>query len=168
MSKSFDFCVKRASDKTVSGYAGLNWTKAKEQQSEEIFQKYIGQAKKIVLTDKDCRELTAIIEFNPEADFDYFTSKQIVHDGTWLFVLECFEDIVKKIVKTETYYVPKGPHDFGDTVKYTIGNFVWLEEYGDNFGGEKWMNSRTTVLLPLKYERISNVDKKGEKVSEDN
>ena len=168
MSKSLDFCIKRASDKTVSGYAGLDWTMAKEQQSEVIFRKYIGQAEKIVLTDKDGRELTAIIEFNPEDDFDYFTSKQIVHDGTLLFVLECFEGIVEKIVKAETYYTPKGAHDFGDTVKYTIGNFVWLEECGDNFGEKKWMNSRTTVLLPLKYERISNADKKGERVSEDN
>lgn len=158
MSKSFDFCVKMASDKTRSGYADMDWTAAQEQDSRDIFRRYIGAATKVILSDKDGRELVLNLEYNEDGDFDYFTSTQLVHDGTLLFVAECFEKLVRKILYAETYFKPKGSHSFGDTVKYTIGNFVYLNEHGDDFGGEKWMKTRTTVLLPLKYEKIDGGD----------
>lgn len=70
-----------------------------------------------------------------------------------LFQFECFEELLKKVMALGTYNKEMGIPQSGSEVNITIGNFVFLIEYG-KFETEDgaWLNERTTVLLPLKME----------------
>ena len=92
---------------------------------------------------------------DPDADFEYFTSSSSIHDGTLLFIKECADNCVCKIVSGQTYNKKIGPPKDGDTVHYTVGNLVVLSEYDmdeTKFAtkDKRWLHERTTVLLPIK------------------
>ena len=94
--------------------------------------------------------------FNPDAEFQYFTSESCIHDGTLIFPLSLMEKCVYKVCCLNTYYQPLGRPGVGSTVKIEVGNFVILNEF-DKDGtfapdSKEWMSERTTVLLPLRME----------------
>lgn len=98
------------------------------------------------------------IVFDKNADFEYFTSDSCTHDGTYYFVMECMYNCAKNVVTGSTYSTSKKEPFDGCKIKYTIGNFVVLNEFDDKFRTDEkpWLQERTTVLLPLKYEVLND------------
>lgn len=145
MSKSLEFCRICASDKAISTYYDRDWEKSFEIGSEEIFDEYT-HGKRII----DVNGSKLFLKFDPDADFQYFTSSSCLHDGTFAFILSAIEECVIKVANLQTYYKPNGIPPDGSNVFCTVGNFVILNEYANR----KRLHSRTTVLLPLsmKYE----------------
>lgn len=143
MSRSFDLCVKRASNSKHSNYADRDWSQAEEVESEKFFKVY----EEYLLQEGIERNPNIEIIFNPNVKLDYFTSCCLCHDGTTIFESYAFYKCVQEIVDGTTYYTMKDKPK--SNIRYTVGNFVQLNEFGD-FGGYGYM--RTTVLLPIKYE----------------
>ena len=163
MSKSLDFCVSTASDPERSSFYDRKWDDAKELASEYIFDAYIDKEHNLTMTGTNSNgediRVNVTLVFNPDADFQYFTSESCLHDGTLLHSVSLLEKCVSKVCCIGTFYKPLGePHD-GMTVNIEVGNFVVLneyDEYGNLFAPEdkKWMRERTTVLLPLHMDYI--------------
>ena len=100
------------------------------------------------------------IEYNPNANFDYFTSESMYTDGTAIFEQSIINELFSRLVNVLTYDNRTKQPDFSKnfTVKYTIGNFVVIREYKDRWSEVEtpWMNERLTVMLPIKYEYKEN------------
>lgn len=165
MSKSLDFCVAMASDKTRSSFHDRDWANAAEFDSRPMFAPtYDGEIKfdfSGVRTNGfgiDIPINVAVeISHNSDAEFQYFTSESAVHDGTLIHIFSLMELCVNKVLGLRTYYSPLGEPCNGTTVKIEVGNFVILNEYDEDGtvfapAHKNWMRDRTTVLLPLRYE----------------
>lgn len=157
MSKSLEFCMAIASDPQRSGYAGRDWSKSIEMDSVGFFDRFLNGERNLTMTGTDeCDDIHVDISllFDKDANFDYFTSCSYTHDGTLLFITEMMSKLVEKVCCAITYNKTLRAPKSGDTVEYTVGNFVILNEYGEQFAPEDkpWMRERTTVLLPLKME----------------
>lgn len=141
MSKGFEWCKKRASDPSMSGYADKDWSKAREICPTGLFSMFPSRG-------------DVIVKHDPDAGFQYFTSASLVHDGTLKFFRDACVSCVSNVMTRRTYFLGADKPLPGEVVKYTVGNFVVLDEYGDKFApeGRPWMKSCTTVLLPVKYE----------------
>lgn len=157
MSKSLEFCKKRASDSSVSTFADRNWGDAKEIASEEVFDEYLYGLRKYrvdgKMGDGSDAYFNVELEFNDDGCYDYFTSSCCTHDGTLLFIHEMMDECVRRALCMGTYNRNAGHPESGDNIKYTIGNFVVLNEYDETAfatSEKPWLQSRTTVLLPLK------------------
>lgn len=159
MSKSFDFCVNRASDPNVSNYADRDWSKANSINIENYFMLLVEeygpcQAK---LTGKNGERITAKVQikYDPEAEFSYFTSCSCIHDGTLLFEMQTLERCLTNVISGITYDLRLSwPPEDGDTIHYTVGDAVMLNEFdadGSRFTPPEkpFMRSRTTALLPI-------------------
>jgi len=111
-----------------------------------------------ILMKSDDGEMNIIINYDPDAEFEYFTLESCVCDGTSVFMLNLMEKILFKLFQYQTYNNSTVPKDLKKNIwsynlKYSVGNFVLNNEYGD-FGTEEkpWMNSRFTAMLPIKCE----------------
>lgn len=168
MSKSFDFCIKRASNPDVSNFADRDWSKAISVNVKNYFRRLIathnlGQAR---LTGKNGERITVAVKitYDPEAEFSYFTSCSCIHDGTFLFEIQTLESCMMNVISGITYDLRLDwPPEDGDTLRYTVGDAVMLNEYDDDGSkftpqGKPFMKSRTTVLLPISM-RIEKTDK---------
>lgn len=163
MSKSLDFCISTASDPERSGFYDRKWDDARELDAELIFDAYIHNERNLTITGTNSNgeniRVNVMLSFNPDADFQYFTSESCHHDGTLVHSVSLLEKCVSKVCCLGTFYKPLGePHD-GMTVHIEVGNFVVLNEYDEDgklFAPEdkKWMCERTTVLLPLHMDYI--------------
>lgn len=155
MSYSKDFCIALANDKTRSGnFADLDWGPAKEVDFPPWFRFIVDERVWTTkLNDEALWDIT--INYDPNARFDYFTNVQVVHDGTLLLIHEAFEKIMQRLILGETYFLPMGEPQKGDHIYYTVGNFVVLDEHGSQVAppGKPWAQERTTVLLPIKYNK---------------
>lgn len=162
MSKSLEFCKARAKNKEISSFFDRDWDNAREMESLALFERILEGKRKYKIAgeeDGEAREFTISLVFDPDADFDYFTSSCSVHDGTLMFMFDNMEKCAKRVIIAETYYTKKGKPQAGDTIQYTIGNFVVLNEFdanGDLFylKEKPYLMERTTVLLPLRYDLI--------------
>ena len=96
-----------------------------------------------------CFEIT----YDPEADFEYFTTSSEKHDGSICYEAECAHRCVLKILELKTYNKNiKIPEGYGNyKFKYTIGNIVVVNEYDEKFANtdKPWTNEKTTALLPI-------------------
>ena len=158
MSKSLYFCKAVGQNPSRSTYAHRLWDNVTElMETEQIFDEVLQGNRKLAIAGRtDTGEEVCIsvdISFDCNADFDYFTSETIVHDGTFLFVREAVERCISRVSCAQTYYKSLGEPKFSDSIKYVIGNFVLLSEYDGEFvpTDKPWMRERTTVLLPIKY-----------------
>ena len=160
MSKSYDWCLARV--KTgVSNYTDrfVDISKAahlEEIDSAKLFDMYLHGVRKFTTSFTDDEGVSHTVnielEFNPDSeDFQYFSSNSTLHDGTLLFIEEAYEKIMRSVLAGYTYYLPSGTPK--GNIRYKLGNFVMLNEYG-NFGNKErpWLHERTTVLLPIRYE----------------
>lgn len=95
------------------------------------------------------------IDYKPNSDFEYFTSHSVIHDGTTMFYWQAIFDCFNCVLNGGTYLKTKGyPSDRTKdwVIHYTIGNLVVVNEFG-NFDVDKpWMQQRTFVMLPIKYD----------------
>ena len=159
MSKSLEFCKEIASNPKRSSYSDRDWSKAIESMdTEAYFDKTLNGQRQVTVSGRDYKnndfELQVKFCFDKDANFDYFTSESIIHDGTLLFVQDTINACMERVLLGLTYNKEMQPPHDGDTIEYTVGNFVILNEYNNkSFSkSEPHLCSRTTVLLPLKYE----------------
>lgn len=163
MGKSLEFCKARASDPSVSTFADRNWNNAEEVNSKGFFDEYcLGGIREyelnLELTDGSKILLTIDLEFNEDADYDYFTSSCRAYDGTLIPVKDAMMECVTQVIGGSSYNKDVGKPQPGDKIKYIIGNFVVLNEFDETAFATKekpWLCERTTVLLPLKMMKGS-------------
>ena len=105
-------------------------------------------------------EVNISISFDPDADFDYFTSHVITHDGTLLFIYEAVERCFKRVLAGITYYADSTSEEdpfpqIGESIEYVLGNAVCISEINSKFApsGKPWMKERSMVMLPIKFIR---------------
>lgn len=98
--------------------------------------------------------IRTVINYNPNADFNYYTNSHCMHDGTLLFKFECACRCVNKVFNIQTYNVQVGEPKAGDMAVWTIGNPIIVSEHGKQFATEEkpWIQERTIAFLPIKYE----------------
>ena len=153
MSKSLDFCISAALDKERSNISDRDFSQSFELCMDN-FCDYFKENKTLRLSSYD-GDTSVCITYDPDADFQYFTTSSSVNDGTLLFTTECASECLSRIFRLSTFYLPAGsPKNFkGAELYYTIGNFVVCNEYGERFAPQDkpWMCLRTTVLLPIHY-----------------
>lgn len=151
MSKSFDFCIEKASDPERSTIADRDFAKALEAPLYSVLEYF--KDKKVLSFGND--NLSVTITYDPDADFQYFTYSCSTHDGTLMFVMQNMAECLNRVLHLKTCYSPTGyPTKLdGAEIHYTIGNFVVCNEYDEQFATKEkpWMLERTTVLLPIKY-----------------
>lgn len=161
MSKSLEYCKLVASDTSRSNFSDRDWSKTIEvEETENFFDEYLNEERKLKIngTDNDGNKVNLNVElsFDANADFDYFISESSVHDGTLVFELNAMEKCVQKVCCGVTYNKKLLAPQNRDSIKFTVGNFVVLNEFGNQFSTDDkpWLQQRTTVLLPLKYENL--------------
>ena len=153
MSKSFDFCISAASDKERSNIADRDFSESFELDMNNVCDYF-----KETLTHKltfNSGDISVYVTYDPDADFQYFTSSTSTNDGTLLFIYDQAVECLNKVLQLKTYYLPVGaPKNFKNVeLYYTVGNFVVCNEFGEQFATKEkpWMLSRTTVMMPIKY-----------------
>lgn len=167
MSKSFDWCIDRAQNSPESMLRDRPWHDAYEVAAEEFFDSRTNGLRDydldLNLASGDKYQRRIKLTFAKEADFQYFSSEELVHDGTLVFYIGAIEEVVLRVFMGTTYYLPNGKPPEDAIIHYTIGDFVVLDEYADDgtkfsSTAQPWMHSRTTVLLPLRcdYEYEEN------------
>ena len=109
--------------------------------------------------------LMSEVYYDDAADFNYYTMRSNINDGTLSFMYEAARDVVLSVLDCKTYntkVLKEAPEneDYFDShhFKYTIGNIVCCSEYGDEFSSEEkpWMKSRFTAFLPIKFEVVES------------
>lgn len=148
MSYSYDFCINRVSDSNCSDYSNLDWTKAEEYNYESLYINRIPDGR----YNYDDDDIIFNVKYNPNGDFQYFTSFQFVHDGTLLFISYGVQNLINRIYSAATYNKLIGEPQKNKIASYIYGNPVILNEYGA-FGAENkpWLLERTTILIPIEY-----------------
>lgn len=156
MSKSLEFCKVRASNPNISCWSDRNWDDAKELDVLPFINECLGdrrhyELKGLYLDDKELQYKISLT-IDPDGEFDYFTSDSFISDGTLLFVGEAIHKLINRVLMLRTYNKDYGIPENGCNVCYTIGNIVILNEFDGDWVPEdkKWMDMRTTILLPLK------------------
>lgn len=97
------------------------------------------------------------LKHNPDAEFDYISIKRCCCDGTLCFFKDLCEEILEKILSGKSAYTPKMPKDRENyNISFEVGNFVFAEEYGEQFAPEDkpWMKCRFTAMLPVKCDFV--------------
>ena len=155
MSKSLEFSIDRLSDPDISCYSNSDWSKAVEVSSEEIFDSYIDGCREINVEgyDEDGQPINVktILTFDQEGDFQYCATKKCVCDGTLLFLDNLKYNLVSAVCCAKTICKSIEPVENGDTINYTIGNFVILTEECESPDKDKpWLTDRFIVALSLK------------------
>lgn len=172
MSKSIDFCKQRAKE---SDFDFLPDAQFNEVNSLNIIKEVLDimfrcDTKEFVSTitkggiefastNDDNKSRKVKVMYEPEADFDYFTSSRNVNDGTLLFALENIHNVIYHVVCGNTYCKTKVSKEYLDNLDkyafiYTIGDIVIATEHSKEFSTEEkpWMTQRDTAMLPIKFD----------------
>lgn len=102
------------------------------------------------------KRVKTTVEYDPNADFEYVSTKQQRHDGTLFFTMHGALEVVNKVLRAGTCDARLKPEDFEAcadkySLHYVIGDIVISSEDGDFGTDEKpWMYTRETILLPIK------------------
>ena len=100
------------------------------------------------------------IKYEPDADFEWATSKMSYNDGTLLFPFQLHEEILNRVLQGTLYYrltVPTGYEDnmWDYNIEYSVGDMCWLSEHGDwGIEDKPWMRQKDSVCLPLSIKYI--------------
>lgn len=107
--------------------------------------------------DKGTTKIT--LRYDPNAEFEYFTSDICTHDGTLTFLMDAIGNIINKLFELGTYNISNIPPDFKDHVwdydyEYIIGDFVINSQVDDKYAPEDkpWMKEKQIVTLPIKWK----------------
>lgn len=109
----------------------------------------------------------AMIKYNPNADFEYFTLASCMCDGTLSLFLDLHGDILDSLIYGTTYYKPKAPKNFEEEfykydMNYVVGDFVYC--YGENRElapkDKPWMTTQFTLMLPIAMEFVERETRK--------
>jgi len=94
------------------------------------------------------------IEYNTEADFEYFTIESSTHDGTLIFLYDAIQELLYRLLKLGTVPKSKQIDNIDDyNYKYIIGDIIVHRDFGTkNINGNKWLGETDIVVLPIKFE----------------
>lgn len=165
--KSLEFVKNRIKSGVCNGMESNNYTSMQEVDFMRIVKNF--QFNKIVkVTDNSWetelefeaelkKKMKIKVSHNPNAEFDYFTTESCRCDGTYIFKMGLCGEILKKMLSGQSYYAPKLPKDFDEKdydITLEVGNFVFADEYGEEFSekNKPWMKSKFTAMLPIKCE----------------
>lgn len=162
MGKSLDFVKQRIASGKCNGMENNKYDSMIEQNALDMFKRFgffrddvMSRTKKYTTEDMKS-SFTVTFIYDPDADFEYFTMERCNCDGTFIFFNELIGRCIDKIANLKTYNIRKDiPEDLdGYSIIYTVGDFVLAEEFGNEFVTEEklWMQSRFTVMLPIKFE----------------
>jgi hypothetical protein len=174
MSKSMEFVKNRISNKQAdvplqenAVFTEVNFLDAINNLAvSDVLKNFFGKYHNIHYILKDAKmtfygeevtcDIPVSIFYDENAEFEYFTMEHCICDGTLLFMEELCLDILNKVFRLQTINKEKVNANtdlFKNEIIYTVGNFVVCTEYGD-FGTEDkpWLNSRFTVMLPIKFD----------------
>lgn len=165
---SVDYIKRRISEGNTD-LLGCKYESMVEFNPVDIFEKmYKSRDLETGITVGNNEHQVASICYDPEADFNYFSMSRNANDGTLIFDLEVMQDVLCKVLSCQTYNkavlteVPDDEEYFNNHhFKYTIGDIVLCQEYGDEFATEEkpWLKRRTTALLPIKFEVVEDAIK---------
>lgn len=167
MSKGFEWAKARASNPQLGqSLAESDCSKAIEVSKSMTINTFISVSRTLAIANNPFNQYQLAngsakysinLLHNEDADFQYLASSCCRHDGSLQFKEELIYRVAAKVLELQTCYLPyaeqlakSGIH----TIHWTIGNFVLLDEYDDQYApdGKPWMKSRSTVVLPLKME----------------
>ena len=158
MNKSKEYVLSRIQSSKLTGFPAEKCKYANTISPIEI----LGFSERLVKyesTDIDHKYTIEVsIKYDPEADFDYCVVDYQMNDGTLLFQLGAFEDILNKIIRLKTCCatkIPNGELIDGDyKINYTIGDFVYAGYYDPDNAPEdnKWMSWNQKTVLPVKFD----------------
>ena len=152
MSKSLEFSIGRMSNPDISCYSDSDWSNAFELPSEEFFDKYINGERKFKVTGSGVPTgVNVFLKFDKDGDFQYCATKSGKCDGTIAITEGLMYSLTSRVCCAQTVCKPLLPVRAGETVEYTIGNFVILAEECEPPNEEKWwLTERYIVALPLR------------------
>ncbi len=105
-------------------------------------------------------ETKITIHYDPNEEYEYFTSKKITYDGTCMFLEECIIDILNRPLTLQTYDKTKVDDDFlvnpfNYNIKYTIGDIVVHRDFGmKNINNCNMYGETDIAVLPIKMTII--------------
>lgn len=170
MGKSLDFVKQRIATGECNGMENNKWERLDEVPFMDIYNFDTKEKRTLPYTceymyivDNENKSFTITLNYDPEAEFQYFSTSQCICDSTLIFEIDNTVNIIAKIFKCETYYSPIAPDDFEEypwryDLVYTVGNFVNGMEINDEFApkDKPWMRCRFTAMLPIKMEFVRN------------
>lgn len=142
----------------------FNGKKAEEKPSggEVAFTTYIdglkdgGQPRSVVDVDNFPK---VSVEYTPDGDFEYFTSKTFESDGTYVFYLNALENLITRIDTGGTYNKDKVTNDFLKNpglyyVRYKVGDAVMLRRFKTvtNDSGFSFPGEMVSICIPIKWD----------------
>lgn len=158
MSNSLDYIKERISSGSTT-FSGLDMNKAFVVPLTRFLKLVENEPySRLCTVNVTGEKFTVNLLYNPNADFEYFTSSVTTHDGTLLFMYGTIEDCINNIMQLKTYDVRKLAPDQIKLdrceITYTIGDIVVVNETDEKFApaDKKWMQDRTIVMIPLIYE----------------
>jgi len=111
----------------------------------------------IIKVNCDKGEFTTNVQYDTEADFEYFTMESSTHDGTLLFLEESIQTLLYKPLQLGTIYkdipedVLNNPCSYN--YKYIIGDLIVHRDFGrKSINGCSMMGETDIVVLPIKFE----------------
>lgn len=153
--KTLEFAKERISSGIFVGLENI----ATEKIKQISYQTIVKHKKLEQSLDFDGKTMRISVSYNPGAEFDYLASERCCCDGTLVFAMELCEQILIKLLSGKSCYEPKKPKELDEKpwdydVELEVGDFVFVEEYGENFSTKEklWMTSRFTVMLPVKCD----------------
>lgn len=157
MSKSLEYIKRRIEEGNCKNMSQEEFTNMNVVPLNSFCDKLsIGENIILAIT-KDESEVIADLTYNPDAEFNYFTTESCVCDGTLLFMTELIEKILKKVGSLNTYYLPAfegiSEEELGNyKLHYEVGDFVTNSHIVESPDKNKpWMCDRFTVMLPIKF-----------------
>lgn len=149
MSKSLDYCVSAVGSE-FSGFTEVDSSLGFDEFALSGLRKWIvkrmdeaGNGLKVNVT----------LDIEPDAEFDDIIRHGSVHDGTLVFILKDIGRCIQDLCFCQAGIGIKASRiKTGDTIHYTVGNFVIGYGYSRYpIDRERpWMRERTVVMLPIK------------------
>lgn len=163
--KSIDYIKKTAKDPKRSSFADRDFSLVSVLSSETYFDRYLNGIHDLLVKGKDHEgkqiELNISLTFADDYDFQYFVSESFLSDGTLLYLENALNRIAEKICAGKTFFTQSKAPENGDSIHYTIGDYVIITEYDDDgtvFATKEkpWLSERTTIMLPISYKKMQD------------
>lgn len=142
----------------IVNYSNLDiqdWNNVQLISSFQYFNDFICDSNGFIMRLNDNNEtVNVIFQYNPYADFEYFTSSQIIYDDSLAFQPQVIENCLNNMFGLHTYDIRKQAPSNGSTIVYTFGDIVLINEYNEQFASadKPYCRARATACLPLIYE----------------
>ena len=99
-----------------------------------------------------------LVKYDPNSEFDYFTTKSITHDGTAIFILEAIDELLFKPFNFGTMPIDigiNGENYSNYDYEYIIGDIVIHKDCGmKDINGHTMLGETNTIVLPIKFKKI--------------